>query len=214
MVYTFSLQPVWLTGWPIAGSLVLTAVVAYLLGSCVFAYFIARWMKGIDITAHGSGNPGTSNVLRVVGKTGAALTLLGDALKGYLAVLFGGLVAGGIGMLVAAVCVMVGHMYPLYFHFKGGKTVATAAGAMLALDWRIALTAIGVFVLVLVITRYISVASILASITVTVSAFFYSKDISLYVICFLVTVFIVFKHRSNMKRLMAGTENKISFKKK
>ena len=117
-------------------------------------------------------------------------------------------------MLVAAVCVMVGHMYPLYFHFKGGKTVATAAGVMFALDWRIALTAIGVFVLVLALTRYISVASILASITVTVSAFFYSRDVSLYVICFLVTAFIVFKHRSNMKRLMAGTENKISFKKK
>lgn len=214
MVYTFSLQPVWLTGWPAAVTLILTAAAAYLLGSCVFAYLIARWMKGIDITAHGSGNPGTSNVLRVVGKTGAALTLLGDALKGYLAVLLGGLIAGGIGMLVAAVCVMVGHMYPLYFHFKGGKTVATAAGVMFALDWRIALTAIGVFVLVLALTRYISVASILASITVTVSAFFYSRDVSLYVICFLVTAFIVFKHRSNMKRLMAGTENKISFKKK
>lgn len=211
MLYTFSLEPVLFAEWPVAVRLALAAVVAYLLGSFVFAYVIARGLKGVNITEHGSGNPGTSNVLRVVGKTGAALTLLGDALKGYLAVLFGGLIGGGVGMLLAAAAVMVGHMYPLYYHFKGGKTVATAAGVMLALDWRIALTAIGVFVLVLVLTRYISVASILASITVTVSAFFYTKDISLYVICFLVTAFIVFKHRSNMKRLVAGTENKLSF---
>lgn len=214
MLYSLDLQPILLPHLPFALQLLISAVVGYLLGSVGFAYIVARAMKGIDITQYGSGNPGTSNVLRVVGKTGAALTLLGDALKGYLAVLLGGLVAGGVGMLLAAACVMVGHMFPLFYHFKGGKTVATAAGVMLALDWRIALTAIGVFVLLLVITKYISLSSIVASVTVAVSSLFYTKDISLYIICFLVAIFIIFKHRSNIKRLLAGTENKISFKSK
>ena len=209
MLYSLDLQPILLPHLPFALQLLISAVVGYLLGSVGFAYIVARAMKGIDITQYGSGNPGTSNVLRVVGKTGAALTLLGDALKGYLAVLLGGLVAGGVGMLLAAACVMVGHMFPLFYHFKGGKTVATAAGVMLALDWRIALTAI-----LLVITKYISLSSIVASVTVAVSSLFYTKDISLYIICFLVAIFIIFKHRSNIKRLLAGTENKISFKSK
>lgn len=192
----------------------LAGVLAYLLGSCCFSYIVARREAGIDITKYGSGNPGTSNMLRVVGKGGAALTLLGDLLKGVVAVCLGLLLAGGYGMLAGAAGVIIGHCYPVFFHFKGGKAVATTAGAMAVLDWRILLMILGTFIIVVALSRYISLASCSAAVVCILAPFLVGQDLYMKALCVIVAVFVIIKHRGNLKRLLAGTETKVSFHKK
>lgn len=203
---------------PLVGSgngfwLIGIAIVAYLLGSCLFSHFAGK-KAGVDITKQGSGNPGTSNVLRVLGKGAAAATLAGDVLKGTLAVCLGLVFGGGPGMLLGAAFVIIGHCYPVFFGFKGGKAVATTAGAMAVLDFQILLIVLSLFILILMVTRYISVSSVSAGFVGVIAAVLLGQDTYMITLWVMIAVFIAIKHRTNFKRLAAGTENKISFRKK
>jgi glycerol-3-phosphate acyltransferase PlsY len=191
------------------------AVTAYLLGSFNTAVVVSRSMLKDDIRQHGSGNAGATNALRVMGRRLAALVMVGDVLKGVLAILFAGWLLGGteyydLARMLAAVFVVIGHVYPLFFNFKGGKGVATTAAIMLVVDWRCFLVGAAIFLAVAFITRYSSLGSMLGVGSVPVAMWFFGVDMLTIGVSALLALFVVFLHRSNIQRLIKGEENKIS----
>ncbi|MBQ0040630.1 MAG: glycerol-3-phosphate 1-O-acyltransferase PlsY [Clostridiales bacterium] len=190
---------------------VFVAIVAYLLGNISPARIISK-IYGVDITAEGSGNPGTTNVIRTLGLKAGLLTLLVDALKGYIAVKFGFAFAWPVGEYVAFVFVIIGHCFPYFYKFKGGKGVAAALGAAIALNWPSAMLAIFFGVIVLLIDKRMSVASLSAAILYPILMFFIAREITIFAL--LVAAFIVYTHIPNIKRIRAGEEPKLEIGKK
>ena len=181
---------------------------AYLLGSISFGILVCKSFGLPDPRTTGSGNPGATNVLRSGKKAAAALTLLGDALKGYVAVWL----ALRSGLLMWEVCavaiaVFLGHLYPIYYRFKGGKGVATALGVLLAVSIWLGVAVLLTWALVFWATRYSSAAAIAASALASVYAYFLMPGYVDYVWMTLVlSVFLIWRHRGNIKKLLAGTE--------
>jgi acyl phosphate:glycerol-3-phosphate acyltransferase len=189
---------------------VLLVLAAYLLGAIPFGLLIARLQKGIDIRDHGSGNIGTSNVLRTSGKRAALLTLAGDLLKGYLPVLAGSL--WGVPppwVVIAGAAAVIGHNWPIYIHFRGGKGVATSFGAALGIMPAAAGLALLVYLLVAAIARYTSLAALVstASLLLWVHLFRASRPQVLFSV--FAALLIYLRHRENIQRLILGTERKI-----
>ena len=183
-------------------------------------------MAGFDVREKGSGNAGATNMLRSVGKKAAVLTLLCDALKGVVAILFA-IIVGVIAknsdksllVQIAGVLVVVGHTFPVFFNFKGGKGVATSLGVLLMTNWKIGLICL-VFALVLMaLTKMVSMGSVGAAILFPVLVLFIhtnytvSEGSSYFIYSIILAVIVAFNHRSNIQRILNGTENKISFKK-
>ena len=206
---------------------IIVGIVAYLIGSISFSIIISKKMAGFDVREKGSGNAGATNMLRSVGKKAAALTLLGDALKGVVAVLFSvivGLIAKNsdkaLLVQIAGIAVVIGHTFPIFFGFKGGKGVATSLGVLLMTNWKIGLICL-VFALVLMaLTKMVSMGSVGAAILFPVlvlfinTNFIVSEGSGYFVYSIILAALVAFNHRSNIKRLLNGTENKLSFKKK
>ena len=202
---------------------VIMAIVAYLIGSINFSVILSKKMAGFDVREKGSGNAGTTNMLRSVGKKAAAITLICDILKGVVAILIamlaGKILANSNSSLlvqIAGISVILGHTFPIFFKFKGGKGVATSLGVLIMSNWQIGLICL-VFALVLIIlTKMVSVGSIAAAILYPVLTLFIPQNYIVpgnYIIySVILAVLIVFNHRENVKRLLSGTENKISFK--
>ena len=203
---------------------ILVTIIAYLIGSVSFSVIFGKKFAGIDVRKKGSGNAGTTNTLRTAGKKAAILTLLCDCLKGVVAVLIA-LIAGKIirdtdgALLVqlAALAVIIGHVFPVLFQFKGGKGVATSLGILLIINWKIGLICL-VFALVLMaLTRMVSLGSIGAAILYPVLTLFIHENYivkgNYFVFALILAAFVVFNHRENVKRLLEGKENKLSFKK-
>ena len=206
---------------------IVMAIIAYAIGSINFSVIISRKIAGFDVREKGSGNAGTTNMLRAIGIKAALLTLVCDILKGVIAILIA-LWAGNIvenvdkALLVqiAGLLVVIGHTFPIFFEFKGGKGVATALGVLLTTNWQIGLICL-VFALVIIIaTQMVSMGSIGAAILFPILTLFISEHFIVqasgpkYLIFSLIlAAFVIFNHRENLKRIMNGTENKISFKK-
>ena len=205
---------------------IIVAIVAYLLGSISFSIIVSKKLAGFDVREKGSGNAGATNVLRSVGKKGAALTLLGDALKGVVAVLFA-IIVGAIAktadkallVQIPGLCAVIGHTFPIFFEFKGGKGVATSLGVILMTNWKIGLICL-VFALVLMaLTKMVSMGSVGAAILFPILVLFIhtnftiSEGSSYFIYSIILAVIVAFNHRSNIQRILSGTENKISFKK-
>ena len=186
-------------------------VISYLLGGLSFGWIVAR-MKGVNILEEGSGNPGFTNAWRTLGMKTALLVLMGDAFKGYLAVWIGAQVDGDIGMMVAFVTVIIGHSFSYMLHFKGGKGIATAAGALVYIS-PLTLAALVIIVLIIVgITKYMSLGSIIVA---GLCPFFLYLDHQSSIVVGTVAViaaYVIWLHRGNIKRLLNGTENKIGAK--
>lgn len=185
-------------------------VIAYLVGSIPFGLLISRAVGRVDIRQYGSGNIGTANVLRIVGKRAAALTLLGDLLKGFLPTVVA-LLLGGTDLLVAGVgmAAVLGHNWPIYLRFVGGKGVATSFGALLAMTPLPAVLGLLVWCGVLLVFRYPSLAAMVASVCVP-PVIFFSAGLGPYFIFSLVAALLIFvRHRDNIKRLWAGTEHRV-----
>jgi len=219
--------------WP---WLLLIAGVSYLLGSFNFAILVTRVMAGKDIRDMGSGNAGMTNVLRSQGKRAAAWTTLGDLAKSIAATLLGGYLfhlAGGevledgmrwvVGRYLAGLFCMLGHMFPLYFGFRGGKGVLTTLGIMLVVDWQSALIGFTVFLIVVFITRMVSLGSIIGVTTVTLLTWIFDRFVrgwntNYVTFCTaataLLAAIVIWMHRGNIKRILNGTERKISLSKK
>jgi len=212
-------------------------LIAYLLGSISSSIIISKKISGDDIRKSGSGNAGATNMLRVHGKKMGAVTLLCDALKGVIAVLVGMLAdsvanTNAVGLswfeanillgnlkYIAGVFAVLGHDFPVFFGFKGGKGVATSLGVMLMTDWKIGLMVAVIAILIMAISRFVSLGSIMGGIIypVAVLAFMLGQNEfnAVYLVCAIILGLIdVAKHKANIKRLMSGTENKLFEKKK
>jgi glycerol-3-phosphate acyltransferase PlsY len=192
----------------------LVIVVSYLLGSVSFSVLLARLLKGIDIRQYGSGNAGATNTLRVMGKGPAILVLVLDVLKGIAAVWLGTW-AGGWGTWVAVACgiaAIIGHNWPLYFHFRGGKGIATTIGVMATLVFWPALTAGIIAILAIVFTRYVSLGSLIFVALTPVFLLFTSFSAPELWGSLIIAVFAFWRHRSNIVKISQGRENKIGSK--
>ena len=202
---------------------VVIAVIAYLIGSVNFSVILSKKMAGFDVREKGSGNAGTTNMLRSVGKKAAAITLICDILKGVVAILIamliGKIVQGSNSALlvqIAGIAVILGHTFPIFFKFKGGKGVATSLGVLIMSNWQIGLICLVFALILIILTQMVSVGSIAAAILYPVLTLFIPQNYIIpgnYIIySVILAVIIVFNHRENVKRLLSGTENRISFK--
>jgi len=194
---------------------VLAIAAAYLLGSVPFAMISSKLFGLADPRSYGSGNPGATNVLRSGNKKAALFTLIGDALKGWVAVFIAqqyGLSDGVVGLV--ALAVFLGHLYPVFLKFKGGKGVATAAGVLLALDPLLGLSVLGTWLFVAFAFRYSSLAAVLAAALAPVySVLMHGADGNIAIVG-LIAMALIGKHWQNIQRLLAGQETKIGSKKK
>lgn len=190
----------------------LAMLVAYFLGSIPTAYWVGKKLHGLDIRKHGSGNIGTTNAFRVLGKGPGIVVLLIDIFKGYFASLIGLQLGGPELGLIAAIIAMAGHSWSVFVNFKGGKGVATGAGAFLALMPQETLIAILFFVIIIYITRYVSLGSIIAAGVFPILTLLYKEPFSYNLFALTAAVVIIYRHIPNIKRLMQGTENKIGRK--
>ena len=190
---------------------VMTVLAAYFIGNISPAILFGR-ARGIDIKKEGSGNAGTTNVLRVLGKKAAVSTLIIDILKGTIAVIVGGILMGEKVAFLCVAAVFCGHVWPVFFGFKGGKGVATAFGALMGLDYRMGLTALLVVLIGVLLSKRMSFGSILGAVAFPIIAWHFNKDF-IY-IGTVMAVLIIIKHRANLVRLIHGEEPKIGQKKK
>ena len=210
---------------------IVVAIIAYLIGSINFSVIISKKMAGFDVREKGSGNAGSTNVLRSVGKKAAVITLICDILKGVVSIL----IAITVGAIVknvdrellvqiAGIAVVLGHTFPIFFGFKGGKGVATSLGVLLMSNWQIGLICL-VFALVLMaLTRMVSLGSCGAAVLFPVLTLFINENYTILtegkkgstylVYSIILAVIVLYNHRSNIKRILNGTENKLSFGKK
>jgi glycerol-3-phosphate acyltransferase PlsY len=193
-------------------------LIAYLIGSLSFAVLVSRAFGLPDPHTYGSGNPGATNVLRTGNKLAAVLTLVGDGAKGWLAVFLAQAFAwrfgvGDAGIAAVALAVFVGHLWPVFFRFQGGKGVATAAGILFALDWRVGLGTLATWLIIAVFFRYSSLAALVAAVF---APFFTALVLGfgVYAAAVLaIAALLVWRHAENIRKLLAGTESRIGQKK-
>ncbi|CAM3972145.1 glycerol-3-phosphate 1-O-acyltransferase PlsY [Catellicoccus marimammalium] len=201
--------------------IILLFIVAYLLGSIPSGLWIGKFFFHIDLRKHGSGNMGTTNTFRVLGKKAGFVVFILDVAKGTIATLLPTFFhITTINPLWFGVCAIIGHTFPIFAHFKGGKAVATSAGMLLGYAPHFFLVAFLLFITIIYLTSMVSVASILCMIMVSIGSFIFPKYVpwilphfnSLFsTIAIVLTIFIIYRHRDNIKRIMNGTENKVSF---
>ena len=197
---------------------VIIMLTAYLLGNISTSYIVAKRLTGVDIRTQGSGNAGSTNVLRTLGKKAGALTFIGDVLKGLIAVLIARFIAYGVNLdnttcaYIAVVAVVLGHNYPVFLGFKGGKGVATSLGSMLGMNPLVALLCLGFFIIIVAITKYVSLGSMLGIGLSPVIMMINHNTKGVLVTLFL-TISVVITHKENIKRLLNGTERKLGQKK-
>jgi glycerol-3-phosphate acyltransferase PlsY len=193
-------------------------LIAYLIGSLSFAVLVSRAFGLPDPHTYGSGNPGATNVLRTGNKLAAVLTLVGDGAKGWLAVFLAQAFAwrfgvGDAGIAAVALAVFVGHLWPVFFRFQGGKGVATAAGILFALDWRVGLGTLATWLIIALFFRYSSLAALVAAVF---APFFTALVLGfgVYAAAVLaIAALLVWRHAENIRKLLAGTESRIGQKK-
>lgn len=194
---------------------ILYVLAAYLCGAIPFAYIFSKLFAGVDIRTVGSGNPGATNVFRAVGKKAGIITFIFDALKGFLPVFFAACIDPSFYYaLIIAFAAMLGHMFTVFLRFKGGKGIATGLGIFLALIPVPALIALAVFIIVLLLTGYVAVASILATIAIPVIALILNYSWEAIIFSLIMAIIVIYKHRSNIKRLINGTEHKFNILRK
>ena len=192
----------------------LVSIVAYFLGSISFAVIVSRLFGLPDPRTYGSNNPGATNVLRSGNKLAAVLTLLGDALKGWLAVTLALRAApilglGEVHIALAALFVFLGHLFPAFYQFKGGKGVATALGVLLALDWRVGLAAAALWLIVFALTRTSSLAALIATAATPFVALYFHGPGLISAVILLIALLVMWRHKENIIRLISGREKQI-----
>lgn len=206
------------------GAYIAIAIIAYAIGSINFSVIFSRKFAGFDVREKGSGNAGTTNMLRTVGKKAAVITLVCDILKGIVSILIALLIGYFVKDVNKAILVQIagffaifGHTFPIFFEFRGGKGVATALGVILLINWQIGLICLAFALILIIITKMVSLGSIMAAILFPVLTIFiqtnYIEPGNYIIFGIAVGLLVVFNHRKNLKRILEGNENKISFKK-
>lgn len=186
----------------------LSALIGYLLGSIPFGVLAAR-QSGRDILREGSGNPGATNALRVLGPFWGVAVLVGDVGKGVLSAYLGAHLAGVEGLAVGACAAALGHAYSIFLRGRGGKIVSVSFGALLFLDWRVAVMAATVFVLVVAVTRYVSLGSMLGAASAFVATLWLPDALAIRLAVAFILALLVWRHRGNIQRLRQGHERKL-----
>ena len=209
---------------------IIVAIIAYLIGSVNFSVILSKKMAGFDVREKGSGNAGSTNMLRSVGKKAAALTLICDILKGVVSI--------GVAMIlgkvipnmnrellvqIAGLAVVIGHTFPVFFQFKGGKGVATSLGVLLMSNWQIGLICLVFALVIMILTKMVSLGSCGAAVLFPVLTLFINQHYTVltngktgsvyFIYSILLAIIVLYNHRSNIQRILNGTENKLSFKK-
>ena len=192
---------------------VLVSIIAYLMGNIATAYLVSRAFGKIDIREHGSGNSGSTNVFRVLGAKPAVIVFLGDVLKGTAAVLIGRYLGGSYGEILAGIFVVAGHNWPILLGGKGGKGIATTIGLMLPIDPLMVVLILIVGIIVIITTRYVSLASIVGVTIYPIAMIITQKPLEYIIFSLVLSSVAIFKHRSNIERLLKGTESKFGQKK-
>ena len=209
---------------------IIMAIIAYLIGSINFSVIISKKVAGFDVREKGSGNAGTTNMLRAVGKKAAAVTLICDVLKGVvsigIAIILGNIVKDinrELLIQIAGIAVVLGHTFPVFFGFKGGKGVATSLGILLLSNWQIGLICLVFGIVLIILTRMVSLGSCAAAVLFPVLTLFINDHYTVltegksgstyFIYSVILAIIVLYNHRSNIKRILSGTENKISFKK-
>jgi len=207
-------------------SYIIVAIIAYAIGSINFSVIISKKMAGFDVREKGSGNAGTTNMLRSVGKQAAAITLLCDILKGVISILIALLVGNivknvdrAVLVQIAGILVVVGHTFPIFFEFKGGKGVATSLGVIMMINWQIGLICLVFALVIMAFSKMVSMGSVGAAILFPILTLFIntnfiveSSGMKYFVFSVILAAIVIFNHRANIKRIANGTENKLSFK--
>lgn len=192
-------------------SAVIAIVVAYLLGSISSAVIVGRLLGTADPRTQGSGNPGATNMLRIGGKKAGAITLVGDMLKGLIAVLVARAIGAGADVqALAAGAAFLGHLFPVFFGFKGGKGVATALGALLGLQWSVGLLVIGTWLAMAALFRYSSLAALIAAAAAPFYMWWLKPEPVVIAAVVVMGVLLYWRHRSNIRNLLSGTEGRIN----
>ena len=209
---------------------IIMAIISYLIGSINFSVIFSKKMAGFDVREKGSGNAGSTNMLRSVGKKAALITLICDILKGVvsigIAILLGNVIANmnrELLLQIAGIAVVIGHTFPIFFGFKGGKGVATSLGVLLMSNWQIGLICLVFALVLMLLTRMVSLGSCAAAVLFPVLTLFINDNYTVltegkngnvyFIYSLLLAVIVLFNHRSNIKRILNGTENKIGSKK-
>lgn len=209
---------------------IIIAIISYLIGSVNFSVILSKKIAGFDVREKGSGNAGSTNMLRSVGKGAAALTLICDILKGVvaigIAILLGNMIQDSnkeLLLQIAGIMVIVGHTYPVFFGFKGGKGVATSLGVLLLSNWQIGLICLVFALVMMALTRMVSLGSCTAAVLFPVLTLFINQHYTVltegksgnvyFIYSVILAAIVLFNHRENIKRIYDGTENRLSFKK-
>ena len=206
---------------------IIVAVLAYAIGSINFSVIFSRKFAGFDVREKGSGNAGSTNMLRSVGKKAAAITLVCDIAKGIIAILIAYLFGkfnleldGALLVQLSAILVVIGHTFPIFFEFRGGKGVATSLGVLLLINWQIGLICLIFALVIMATTRIVSAGSVTAAILYPILVLFgIGKEFFLVsgnylIFSILLALIVIFNHRTNIKRILAGEESKLGLKKK
>ena len=205
---------------------IIVAIIAYLIGSVNFSILRSKKMAGFDVREKGSGNAGTTNMLRSVGKKAAAITLICDILKGVVSIVIAIIVGNIVKNLdrefllqIAGIAVVIGHTFPIFFGFKGGKGVATSLGVLLMSNWQIGLICLVFALVLMVLTRMVSLGSCGAAVLFPVLTLFINQHYTVltegksgrvyFVYSVILAIIVLYNHRSNIKRILNGTENKL-----
>ena len=205
---------------------IIVAIIAYLIGSINFSILISKKMAGFDVREKGSGNAGTTNMLRSVGKKAAVITLVCDILKGVVSIVIA-IIVGNIAknldrellLQIAGIAVVLGHTFPVFFGFKGGKGVATSLGVLLMSNWQIGLICLVFAVVLMALTRMVSLGSCAAAVLFPVLTLFINQHYTVltdgksgrvyFIYSVILAIIVLYNHRSNIKRILNGTENKL-----
>jgi glycerol-3-phosphate acyltransferase PlsY len=193
---------------------ILSGIAGYLVGSINTSIIVGK-AYGLDIRSKGSGNAGMTNTLRTLGKKAAVFVLAGDVLKGVIAYFIGYLITGAvIGGIISGGAAVIGHNWPVYFGFKGGKGALTSITVLFLIDWRISLIALIFFIFIVFITKFVSLGSILAAMIIPVLVILFKGNTELLIFTIILACMTIIKHKTNIKRLLDGTESKLSRGKK
>ncbi len=193
--------------------LILAGVIGYLLGSANSSIIVGKFY-GMDVRMHGSGNAGATNTLRTLGKSAALMVGIGDVLKGIISCIIGNFLGGYTGLMVAGICAIIGHNWPVYFNFKGGKGIFTSFAVVLMMNWKIGLMLLGIFIIIVAITRYVSLGSVIASALFPVFGLIFNEGSQFTVFALILALLAIYRHKANIERLLKGTESKLGSKKK
>lgn len=191
--------------------LFIIAVVSYLCGSFSSSVVVSKVFLRKDLREYGSGNAGLTNSYRLMGGKLTLFVLIGDVLKAVIGVSIGGWLMGPLGRLIAGAFVMVGHMFPVFFGFRGGKGVLTGATMLVLFDWRVFLVAFALFALSVAITRWVSLGSILGAFSFPITTFIFYHDVTMTVLAALMGGAVIVAHHGNIGRILSGTERRFTF---